>query len=93
MASYSVNRAKHATLAAGVVDTVTITNDYPLIEIENRDLNNDLWFTIDGSVPAAGADDVLHLGPSMALTIPTKHKPAKLISTSGAAYSVTGWES
>lgn len=57
MASFTVVTAKHATLVAGTVDTVTVTGGYPRIEILNRSGAADLYVTNDGTVPSGGCDD------------------------------------
>jgi hypothetical protein len=69
MTSYSVARAKHATLSGTTVDTVTVTGAHEEIEVLNRSGAADLYVTTDGSVPVAGADntDIVPVGTSLVL--------------------------
>jgi hypothetical protein len=89
MASYSVTAAKHATLAASTVDTVTLpgigTESH--IEVSNWHSTALIYFTADGSTPTVAGDDTLVVGPGTSLTV-TGFR-VKLISASAAPYSVT----
>lgn len=94
MASYTVTRSKHATLVASTVDTVTLSLDYSQVEIVNRG-TVDIWATVDGTTPVAGADDTIFVGAGqfLVLTLPTTGAGTdvvKLISTGTPSYSVTG---
>lgn len=88
MASYSVAAAKHATLVASTVDTVTLTTDVTSVEVKNRG-TSDIYLTKDGTVPTVGGDDTIFLGPGEAVVVPTPDTDViKLISASTPAYSV-----
>lgn len=105
MASYTVTSAKHATLAAGVVDTVTITTDISGVEILNRGADL-IYFTTTGATPTVGGDNTYVVPAGGALRIDTTEtigapssggNPAtlstavKLISGSATAYSVSAF--
>lgn len=94
MASYSVTRAKHATLAASTVDTVTLTSPYPSVEVLNRDGAAAIYFTVDGSTPTVEGDNTFVLLDSKsALEVNTNSgttSVVKLISAGTPTYSVTG---
>lgn len=96
VAIYSVSKAKHATLTASTVDTVTLTAapTSPLsgnieVEVVNWDANASIYFTTDGTTPAAAADNTYVVGPGSALKVALAGTAVKLISASAAAYSVT----
>jgi len=58
MADYTVTLSKHATLIATTVDSVTITEKrFDAVEVTNRDGAAEIYYTIDGSTPAVGADN------------------------------------
>jgi hypothetical protein len=92
MASYTVTAAKHATLTANTVDTVTLPVEATLVEVLNRDGAAEIYFTVDGSVPTVGGDDTqvlpasvggLEFGsPQIAQTV------VKLISSGTPKYTV-----
>lgn len=93
MASYSVALAKHATLAASTVDTVTLTADFKAVEVTNRATSGlGISFTVDGSTPTALGDNTFWVGPGQSLTVPSgaSSDAVKLISASADAYSVAG---
>ena len=93
MASYSVARSKHATLAAATVDSVTLTANYSSVEVMNRGTAGDVYFTVDGSTPVSGADDtfVVVPGGSLAVASSSSSDVVKLISSGTPAYTVTGF--
>ena len=67
MATYSVARAKTATLSGTTVDTVTLTGGHDKVEVKNFDTTNNLPFVhASGSTPTsptAEVDDSVVLGP------------------------------
>jgi hypothetical protein len=95
MASYSVDRAKHATLVASTVDTVTLGRDFNEVEILNRDGTAAIYFTVDGSTPTVGGDNALVIpaviGSVTESTLDISGtNVVKLISAGTPSYSVTG---
>lgn len=96
MANYTVNYAKHATLVASVVDTVTATESASYIVASNRSLSGTpIYFTIGDTPaetpdPAAAADNTFAIGPGATLQIPTDGTSSviKLISADPQSYSV-----
>jgi hypothetical protein len=91
MASYTVAKAKHATLVASTVDTVTVTwGASQQVEVANWGSAR-LYFTTDGSTPAVGADDTFVVGPGGSLVVPTPGMTStavKLICAAANDYSV-----
>jgi hypothetical protein len=45
---------KYATLVANTVATITFAADYPLVEVTSIDGTAAVYFTTDGTTPAAG---------------------------------------
>lgn len=95
MASYTVAKAKHATLVASTVDSVTLSLDFGSVEILNRSTTDTIYATVDGSTPVVAADDTIFVGPgqSVVTTMPTTGAGTdvvKLISSGTPSYSVTG---
>lgn len=91
MASYTVARAKHATLAANTVDTVTFTLEHANVEILNRSAVDYLYARTDGTAPTVAGDDCDAIPPGGAGLFPLREQTVKIISSgSAAAYSVTG---
>lgn len=93
MAAYSVITAKHATLVAGTVDTVTVTGGYSRIEILNRSGTADLYVTNDGSTPSGGCDDCSIVPAGTSLNIPSSDAAGSdvvKIVGNGNGYSVVG---
>lgn len=95
MATYTVNIAKHATLTANVVDTVTTGAPRygQEVEVTNRG-TAELYFRIDGPAPTVGGDDCMVVMPGGAFKVERvsdDHTPTvvKLISTAAVPYSVT----
>ena len=98
MASYTVARAKHATLTAATVETITFSVDVVSVEVVNRDGTAEIYFTIDGTTPVAGADDTevvpAAVGAAQKLGSPGSRwvtDTVKLISTGTPKYSVVGY--
>jgi hypothetical protein len=92
MATYTVNKGKHATLGAATVDTVNVSSTHT-VEVLNRGAA-DIYFTIDGSVPTVGGDDT-YIAPAgqpvVVTTDESRITVVKLISASNPAYSVMGF--
>lgn len=104
MATYSVTRAKNATLTGTTVDTVTIKGTYQKVEILNRDATNTVWVTLTPANvpnvanlpidPVAAADEAFPVPPSTAFIY--SHDGASALSYkvkilgNGGAYSVIG---
>jgi hypothetical protein len=100
MAAYTVATAKHATLTANSVDTVTLTGFTFLgnrsVEVFNHSTGADLlWFTTDGTTPAPKGDDCYFVRPGTGLTATLRSTQAgnsavvKLTCSSAVDYSVT----
>lgn len=94
MASFSVDRSKHATLTADAVDTVTL-GYRGTVEVLNRSASDYIYFTNDDSAPAVDGDDTFVVGPGQSLLVGASNvgsnEVVKLISAGAAAYSVTGF--
>ena len=91
MATYTVSRAKHATLSPGVVDSVTFTANPGVVEVMNRGTSAYLFFSVDGSTPAVGSDDTYVVGPGGALRVDlTLADNVRLVSAAACDYSATG---
>lgn len=94
MATYSATIAKHATLTAGLVDTVTFDREVQTVEILNRGAS-ELYFTTDGSTPVVNGDNnyVVLAGSALKVsndgTWDDRMTVVKLVSSVGIAYSVT----
>ena len=92
----------HPTLTANSIDTVIPSGHFDQLVIVNWDTTGKIYFTLDGSAPAVGADDSRVIGPGQALmagqgswpssTGPggTPVKQVQLISSSACAYTVMG---
>jgi hypothetical protein len=94
MTNYTATIAKHATLAAGVVDTVTLSNDYDSVEVFNRG-GGEIYFTTNGTVPTVGGDNTRVVASGSALQsygggYGDGVTVVNLISSGATAYSVTG---
>lgn len=93
MATYTVTVAKHATLTANVVDTVTINRNLDSIEVLNRG-TAELYFTISpASTVTVGGDNCYLVMPGQAVQIEppdSRTTTVNLISVAALAYSVTG---
>lgn len=94
MASYAVIRSKHATLSAGVVDTVTFASEWHAIEVLNRsrDAAHLVYFRCDGAAPTVTGEDafVVRAGETLALNL-FGSGVVKLVSPSSPDYSVTAY--
>lgn len=89
MADYSVNRAKHATLASGTVDTVSFAYSGSVLRVHNRDTTVYISFTIDGTTPTVDGDDEYVVAPGTSITISGSIvTTVKLIATGTPTYDV-----
>lgn len=93
MASYTALFAKHATLTAATVDTVTFGREAESIEVQNRGAS-DIYFRTDGGTPTVGGDDTYVVVPSTVRKVPNgglsdASTVVKLISSGAIAYSAT----
>ena len=95
MALYSVTAAKHATLSGTTYDAISISNGCTAVEVMNRSGSADMHFTVDGTVPAAGADNTYIVTAGQALVVPSPDANNDGICVvavigNGNVYSVTG---
>lgn len=90
MASYTVNRAKSATLTISTVDTVTFPAAYPylMVEVVNRDATNPIFFTADGTAPTVAGDDCFCVAPSQTVRMGFPGGAVKVISAAASPYTV-----
>lgn len=90
MASYSVARAKHATLSGTTVDTVTLTIGSALL-ITNRHATIDMSITVDGTTPTALGDDtyIVRAGEAKSIDLSSDTLVVKIIGNANP-YSVEG---
>jgi len=98
MATYAAAKAKHATLTASTVDTVTLSN-CSNVEVLNRG-TTELYFTVDGTTPTVAGDNCYIVQAGAALQVPGSSPTyvqdrvaiaVKVISSAAVAYSVTGF--
>lgn len=94
MASYSVKRAKSATLTSTTADTVTFTQLWPACDVANDDGTNDLWVRVDGVTAVADADNATRVPAGQSkviqLPIPSSGNQALSLVGNGGAYTVEG---
>lgn len=96
MASYSEARAKHATLVASTVDTVTLTGtgrNFSAVEVLHKSpaVADPIYFTVDGSTPTVNGPNTDVVMPGGWKTVATPDGDViKLISAGTPAYAVTG---
>jgi hypothetical protein len=90
MASFTVNRAKHATLGVATVDTVTfpITYPYETVTVINRDPTSPIFFTLDGTTPTVAGDDTWVAPVNQSTIASFQGGAVKLIAAAAAAYTV-----
>jgi hypothetical protein len=69
MATYTVRRSKHATLAANTVDTLKLSTKPKTVEVRNLDSTAVIFFRTDGDAPTVNGDDTDRLGPGERLEI------------------------
>ena len=88
MANYTVNFAKHATLTAAVVDTITINQPASFFIVTHRGNSGaPIYFTIGDTLettpsPTVGGDNTFAIQLQVSLQIPFDGSPSfiKLIS-------------
>jgi hypothetical protein len=90
MASHSVALAKHATLSAATVDTVTLTKVYRAVEVLNRSASDVIYATFNGATPTDAGDDTIAVPAGAVYTWERNCSAVTLISSGAAAYSVQG---
>jgi len=99
MTDYTVAVAKHATLAAGITDSVTLTDfSYDTgsrFQVFNHGATEWIWFTTNGTTPVAHADNTYFAKPGTGRTVPCRQAPGandqvKLVCAAAVDYSVTG---
>lgn len=91
-------KAKHGTLVAATVATVTFAKDYPVVMVTHRSPSNTnpIYFTVDGSTPTAAGDDTFVVMPGGWRSVVASTDQAdsstvvKLISAGTPDYSVEG---
>ena len=91
MATYTVNRAKHATLVALIVDTVNFNRDAATLVVTNRGTSADIFVRLDGTAPVINGDDNYVVPPGQTRDFGpanTEVPQIKLISAGLPAYSV-----
>jgi hypothetical protein len=94
MATYTVTRAKSASLAANTVDTVTLDASVfgapsVALAVVNRDATNPITFTVDGTTPTVLGDNFYVAAPGQTVVVPySAASTVKLISTATSAYTV-----
>lgn len=93
MAAYTVGDAKHATLTAGTVDTVTLGRNYTAVEVVNRG-SDAIYFNANAEPDPTVEGDNTYVVPAggalMARMWSGTTTVVKLISASATAYSVQG---
>lgn len=96
MAAYEALSSKHAVLSPGVADTVTLTVDWPQVEVLNRNGAAEIYFTVDGAVPTVGGDNTYVVPSAVASQVvgsPASGRTVvRLISSGAASYTVSGVE-
>lgn len=71
MALYNVTTSKHATLSGTTYDAIAVTNGCTAVEVINRAGAATLFFTVDGTVPTANADNSYVVPAGQALVVPS----------------------
>lgn len=94
MATFSVAAAKHATLAASTVDTVTLTGSWDLVDVLNRGTGT-IYVTVgpDPADPTVAGDNTTVVPAGGVVTVEVSNRGSqkvKLISSTADAYSVMG---
>lgn len=91
MASYTVARAKHATLVASTADTVTFSTVPQYVEVVNHDAAAFLYVRTDGVAPTDAGDDNYVVNPNGGLILPLGAGTVKVLGsgTTTPKYSVT----
>lgn len=87
------DHAQSGTLAANASTAVVLTGGGGFVEMISRDDTNDIWFTLDGSVPGIGQADSYYCGPRSVETVKypanlTGPLTATLLSAGAASFTV-----
>lgn len=95
MASYSHVKSVHKTLTGTTADTVTLTQMWEAIQIDNEDMVNDLFVRQDGTTAVADADGTTRIAPGSTSIIKSRPDWANnqvVISVvgNGGAYHIEG---
>jgi hypothetical protein len=90
IANCTVNRSKHATLAANATDKVTFKSKPRTIEVRNLDSTAVIFFRTDGVAPTVNGDDTDRLGSGERLEVDAANvdPPQVQLISSGTPYSV-----
>lgn len=90
MASFTVNRAKSATLGIATVDIVTFPATYPYnrVRVINKDATSPIYFTVDGSTPTVAGDDCFCAPVNQSYVESFQGGTVRLIAAAAAAYTV-----
>jgi len=96
MANYTVNFAKHATLTASTVDTVTVNQPASFFLVTNRATSGaPIFFTVGDTLdktayPVVNGDDTFAIGLGITIQIPFDGSPShiRLLSADPQPYSV-----
>lgn len=85
-------RTSHGTLIASTVRTVTLDAYTSQITIVNRSQSGEIYFTVDGTTPVAGAAGTyVCLGARVVPAVSIVSTPVvQLISTQALDYSIEG---
>lgn len=85
---------RYGTLAAGVVTTVTLTQDWNTVEVINRSGTAEIFFRTDGTNPTVGGNDSEMLPAAVGSVVVDVESGAatvvKLISAGTPTYGVRG---
>jgi hypothetical protein len=89
MANYTVNRSKHATLAATTADKVRFSSKPRVVEVRNLDSTAVIFFRTDGTAPTVSGDDTDRPGPGETLQVDAANvdPPQVQLISSGARCS------
>lgn len=85
---------RHGTLVASTISTVTFPSDVLQLEIINRSGSAEIYYTVDGSAPTVGGNDVPVL--PAAICVDKTISPGsgatviKLISSGTPTYTIKG---
>lgn len=82
------------TLTANTVATVTLDDNYNIVEVINLTGAAEVWFTVDGSTPTVGGRATQCLPAAVGgfeWDLPGSVRTVKLISTGTPRIYVRGW--